>query len=308
MFARIALLLLLGSLFPAAGLAKTIEMGPEKQYKTLTDAVGAAAEGDTVLVDAGEYFDCANIQASNITIQGAGPDATTVFTDKACNGKALFVTAGDNIIIRNLTLTRARVQDGNGAGIRAEGANLTVDHVKFINNQNGILAASNPASTIIIKDSEFTRNGACNPSCAHGIYVNNIKLLRVENSKFLETRQAHHIKSRALRTEVVNSSFIDGPNGTASYMVEVPNGGSVVVKNSTFDKGPKSENHTGAIVIGMEGVSQPTRELTVENNSFVNSGNYTTYFVFNQTATEAVLRGNKLKGRAEALHGDGAVQ
>ena len=45
------------------------------------------------------------------------------------------------ITIRNLTLTRARVADFNGAGIRAEGGDLTIEHVRFIDDQDGILAA-----------------------------------------------------------------------------------------------------------------------------------------------------------------------
>ena len=50
--------------------------------------------------------------------QAAVVGAKVVITDKACQGKALFVTVGEGITVRNLTLTRARVPDGNGAGIR----------------------------------------------------------------------------------------------------------------------------------------------------------------------------------------------
>jgi hypothetical protein len=142
------------------------------------------------------------VSANNLTIEGAKPDASAVMTDKTCQGKALLVTTGKGITLRNLTLQRARVPDNNGAGIRVEGANLTIERVKFINNQNGILAANNPESTITIRDSEFLRNGFCSP-CAHGIYVNQVKLLRIERSRFADTRRAHHIKSRALRTEII---------------------------------------------------------------------------------------------------------
>ena len=64
---------------------------------------------------------------------------------------AATATYDDNITIRNLTLQRARVPDKNGAGIRAEGKDLLVDGVKFINNQNGILAAPRPDGTITIR-------------------------------------------------------------------------------------------------------------------------------------------------------------
>jgi len=292
----------------AGAQAKTIEVGPDKPYKTPSAGIAAAADGDTVRIAAGEYFDCAIVAKNNITIEGTGPDASAILTDKTCSGKGLLITSGTNITIRNLTLTRARVPDGNGAGIRGEGENLTVDGVKFINNQDGILANSTPQGTILIRNSEFIRNGICEAACAHAIYIGTAKLLRVENSKFSDTRQGHHIKSRALRTEVVDTSIIDGPTGTASYMIDIPAGGSLVATGNTMEKGPNAENQTTAIMIGEDGVSQPTREITITNNTFKNAGNYKTFFVDNMTATEATLRGNKLSGQVEALKGDGSVQ
>ena len=107
---------------------------------------------------------------------------------------------------------------------------------------------------------------------------------------------------------MIDSDLQDGPDGTSSYAIEVPNGGSLVARGNTIEKGPKSENHTGAIVIGMEGVTQPTREIIIENNTFRVDGNYSSYLLYNQTATEAVLKGNRLSGSARPLHGDGQVQ
>ena len=57
-------------------------------------------------------------------------------------------------------------------------------------------------------------------------------------------------------------------DGTASYLVEAPNGGSLIVRGSTLEKGPQAQNHTAAIIIGDEGVTQPTPEITIENNTF----------------------------------------
>lgn len=297
---------LLAALVPLAAHARDLEVGPGKTYPAPSNAAKAARDGDRVLIQPGEYFDCATWEANNLTVEGVGGADKVVITDKACGGKALFITAGNDITIRNLTLTRARVPDGNGAGIRGEGQNLTVDGVRFINNQNGILNGS-AGGNVIVRNSEFVRNGTCEQACAHGIYVNNSALLRVENSRFSDTRQGHSIKSRAARTEVIGTTIVDGPNSTASYMVDVPNGGSVVVRDSTLEKGPQSENRSGAIMVGMEGVNQPTREITIENNTFRNAGSYDTFFVVNNTATDAMLRANRISGRAKPLRGDGEV-
>jgi len=289
--------------------ARVLEVGPGKPYKLPSEAINDAKDGDRVLIAGGEYFDCASVKANDLVIEGGAPDGGAVITDKACGGKGLLITVGNNITVRNITLTRSRVPDGNGAGIRAEGAKLTVEKVKFINNQNGILGGFKGA-TITIKDSEFVKNGTCANSggCAHGIYIGDVDLLHIENSKFSETKEGHHIKSRAERTEVIGCQISDGDTGTASYLIQIPNGGSVVVRDTTLEKGPKAENHSAAIIIGDEGVTHPTREIVVENTTFRNSGSYNTVFVKNLTATEAVLKNNKVSGSAKVLDGDGSVK
>jgi hypothetical protein len=306
--AAVAMVWALMALHPGLSAARVLEVGQGKTYKLPSEAVAVAQDGDDIRIAPGEYFDCAAIHANNVVIEGTDPAGTAVMTDKACQGKALLVTTGKNIVVRNLTLTRVRVPDGNGAGIRAEGASLTVDHVHFINNQEGILTGAPEDATLVVTDSEFVRNGACISACAHGIYAGHIALLRVERSRFFETHHAHHIKSRAARTEVIDCNISDGPQGNSSYLIEVPNGGALIVRNSTLEKGPQAENHTAAIIIGAEGVTQPTPEITVTHTTFHNDGSYPTIFVDNLTATEAQLKDNKLSGPVKSLEGDGASE
>ncbi len=308
-FSTAALVAAMAFAAAAPAQAKTLEVGADKQYKQPSAAIAAAGTGDHVVIQPGEYFDCATVSANNVVIEGSAPGATAVMTDKACGGKALLITTGNDITIRNITLTRARVPDGNGAGIRGEGANLTVEGVKFINNQNGILAGGRPDSTIVVRDSEFTRNGACEGSCSHGIYVGEMPLLHVEHSTFTETKIGHNIKSRALRTEIIGCAISDGEAGSSSYLVDIPNGGSLVLRDNTMEKGPHSDNPSMAVEIGLEGVTHPTREITIANNTFRNDTGRQTIFVNNVTATEAMLTGNKISGGPTTpLKGDGSVK
>ncbi len=293
----------------ATAQARTLDVGADKEFKEPSAAIAAAKKGDVVSIQPGEYFDCATVRADGVVIQGVGDAARVLITDKTCGGKGLLVITGNGVTVRNLTLTRARVPDGNGAGIRNEAPDLTVEGVRFINNQNAILSTPASPGAITIKDSLIDRNGGCVNAggCAHGIYIGNATVLHVENSTFTGTKQGHHIKSRALRTEVIGCTIADGEEGTASYLIEVPAGGSLVVRGSKLEKGPEAENHSAAIVIGAEGVSQPTREITIENNSFRNDGGWTTTFVNNLTATDAMLKGNTITGSVTPLRGDGKV-
>ena len=300
----LALIACLGAV-PAG--AATLQVKPGGKYSQPSEAIAAAEAGDTVAIAPGQYFDCAVVKAPRLTIEGVGDPGSVVLTDKTCGGKALLVIDAPNVTVRNLTLTRARVPDGNGAGIRMEGGSLNVDRVHFVNNQNGILTAADPSWVLTVTNSDFERNGACKEACAHGLYAGEIGKVIVRNSKFYATKQAHHIKSRALYTEVTGCTIEDGPDGTASYLIEAPNGGTLIVRNNTLEKGPLAENHSAAIVIGDEGVTQPTGEITIQNNNFTNDmASHRTAFVNNDTATVAELRGNHLHGSVDALKGDGS--
>lgn len=305
---RLSTAAVLAVLAAASAQARTLEAGAGKQYPTPSAAIAAAESGDNVAIYPGQYFDCAVMQKNNVTVEGVGKAEQIVMTDKACEGKALLVIRGENVTIRNMTLTRVRVPDENGAGIRGESKSITIDGVRFVNNQNGILSGTEGGS-MTIRNSYFEKNGFCGGACSHGIYAGHLDLLRVENTRFFDTQHAHHIKSRALRTEVVGCDIQDGPDGTASYEVEAPNGGSVIVRNTKIIKGPNAENHTAAIMIGSEGVTQMTPEIIIENNTFRNDGTYPTIFVDNLTATEAQLSGNKISGVGpiRPLKGDGKV-
>ena len=283
--------------------ARTLLVGPGHQLRLPSDAAATAADGDTVKIEPGTYNDCAVWRANRLTIIGLGAGAT--FSGKSCAGKGIFVIAGDDVTVRNLTFAGARVPDGNGAGIRAEGRNLTVENSRFLDNENGILTGASPQSSLIVRNSRFIGNGVCHAACAHGIYAGAIALLRIEHSTFFETREGHHIKSRAFDTELYDNNIRDGAKGTSSYLVELPNGGALTMRGNTLEKGPRSENETAAVMIGAEGNLHPGGRLIIEGNSFINDMAVRTAFVKNLTPIPAVLDKNVYKGRVLPLIGPG---
>lgn len=295
-------------LLVAAGIvqADILTVGKGQRYANPSQAAQVARTGDTVEIQPGLYRSCAVWRADRLTIEGTGPGV--ILANKTCLGQAIFVISGNDVTVRNITFRGARVADANGAGIRAAGTNLTIDNDRFIDNQEGILSGSNPASTILIRDSLFERNGACIKQCAHGVYVGHIALLKIEHSRFYETLIAHHIKSRAEKTVLIDNRIEDGPRGTASYEVDVPNGGTLIMIGNTLEKGPRNHNATAAIMIGEEGVTHPTPEILIKDNRFTNDGPPTT-FVYNRTSTPARLIGNTLKGhRIRPLAGKGSIR
>ena len=299
-------LLLAGFLGTLSCQAAVLKVGPNEIYKAPSAAAEIAKNGDHIRIETGEYFDCAVWKADDLVIEGTGQGV--VIRDKTCMGKGLFVITGNNTTVRNLTLTRARVPDLNGAGIRLDHGSLIVENVKFIDNQNGILGGV-PGTTVTIRNSEFDKNGFCESACAHAIYVGKVNLVRVENSRFTNTRQGHSVKSRALRTEVTGCTIVDGPEGTSSYLIEAPNGGALLgVATIASKKGLNRRTIRPQSPSVREGVTQPTSEITVTNNTFRNDGDYKTVLLWNVTATPAKLKDNKLFGSVIALKGDGNAE
>ena len=297
------LLLVMWCVLAASPLAaRVLEVGPGKTFPSPSAAAALAENGDIVRIAPGRYRDCAIWRAHDLVIEGTGATPAEVeIADLPCSGIGLFITVGDRITIRNLTLARAKVPNENGAGIRAKGADLTVERVFFRDNQNGILGEPNPRSTVTIRDSVFERNGFCGNACAHGIYINLVKLLRVERCRYVGQREGHHIKSRAARTEIIDNDIEDGPDGNSSYLIDIPYGGDVLISGNRMQKGPRTENPSTAIMLGAEGVKNLTTDIRIENNRFQNAIGRTTAFVDNRTGVAAVLSGNTIKGPVEIL-------
>lgn len=275
---------------------RTLRVGPDETYRTPSAAAAVAFPGDTILIDAGHYTDCSVWNADNLTIQA---DGDVVIDGPVCDDKALFVIVGRNATVRGITFRGAKSSAGNGAGIREHGETLTVENSTFLDNENGILAATAKSGTITIRNSHFEGNGTCiqeKLGCSHGIYVA-AALLRVENSTFRAQREGHHIKSRSDRTELTGNTIEDGADGTSSYLVDLPDGGSLVMRDNVLEKGAKSQNANCAVTIGEESTRHPTAEIVLENNRFTNNMPKPVMFLRNLTGITPRLVGNVFQGR-----------
>jgi hypothetical protein len=286
---------------------RVLSVGPGETYPTPSAAAADARDGDTVLIRPGLYRDCAIWRADRLTLEGLGQDGDVRITGSSCENKGLWVIKGQATVVRNVTLFGATSSWRNGAGIRQEGTDLLVEHSRFLDNENGILAGADESSSITIRDSRFERNGKCEPDCAHGIYAGRIGWLSVERSIFRDQRIGHHIKSRALVTEVSDSVIEDGALGTASYLINLPNGGSALIRGNRLQKGPRSDNPQVAIAIGEEGATNPGSVYLIQRNSFVSDLPEPTLFTRNRSPIPALLAGNAIEGKVRLLEGPGRV-
>jgi hypothetical protein len=252
--------------------AETLHVGPGETYKTIAAAVAASHDGDEIAVKAGVYDnDYAEI-TKKITLTAVGGFARLRSTGLIPNRKAILITDSD-VTIKGFEFSGARVSSGdggNGAGIRYQAGNLVVESCYFTDNQDGILGDG--TGTVTISKSEFFENGATTgPSAGltHNLYLGGLATLTIENSYFHGARVGHELKSRAKRTIIRNTRVVDGPTGTASYSIDLPNGGEATIVDSQIEQGPKSQN-PNIIAFGEEGSLHPGSKLTVQGSLIEN--------------------------------------
>lgn len=296
------LLLTLGILSTASvAHAATLTVGPGQAFTTISSAVAAAQDGDVVHVFAGVYVNDFPEITSKITLAGIGGAVRLLATEYIPNRKAILITDTD-ATVQGLTFNGAKVSDddgGNGAGIRYQGGNLVIKGCMFINNQEGILAAPDPNGTITIINSEFTHNGvASGPSSGytHNLYVNEVHQLTIQNSYIHNALVGHEIKSRADITTIDGSRIAERPAGTASYSIDLPNGGVASITNNMIEQGPNSGNPS-IIAYGEEGNVYGTSSLTVSGNLFDNDLNSSSSRgVWNASSVTADVSNNQTFG------------
>lgn len=284
--------------FQCPATARVLAVGPNGAYLQPSAAAAVARDGDTVTIAPGEYFDCAIWQANSLTITGTGTDV--VITDQACEGKASFVIRGDGVTVSHIGFARIRVPDANGAGIRAEGRDLTVLDSRFTNNQFGILVSAS-GGFLRVAGSNFTANGSSpDGQPTYAIAAGALDLLRVESSSFQAARGGAHIISSAQHTELVNNDFADEGGHMSGPMVQV-NDGSLLLQGNRFVVDFNAADRPGMVLATGDASS-----LTVVKNSLIEpNGNVA--LLRNWTGVTPTQEGNTVPPGILAVSDEGST-
>jgi hypothetical protein len=237
--------------------------------QSIQAAIDAAQPGDTIDVAAGTYNDQFLTIQKSITLQAVGGEVKLVEDQSPPNGKAMITegASGLNVAINGFDISGVAVSDRNGAAIRYEGGSLSLKDDYFHDNQEGLLGAADPNGSIAIDHSEFANNGDGSGS-THNIYVGAIASFSITNSYVHDAVVGHEIKSRAASNTITNNRIFDN-NGSASYSIDLPNGGNANISGNQIEQGPNTQNPF-IIAYGEEGVSNPGTNVSITGNTVVN--------------------------------------
>jgi hypothetical protein len=248
----------------------TLRVGPNQAITHIADAARLAKNGDTVEIMPGEYRgDVAVWDQNDLTIRGIGKRPILIANGKNAESKAIWVIRNGNFRIDNVEFRDARVADRNGAGIRFERGKLQVSNCAFIDNQNGILTANFDDAELSIKNSLFAQAPHHEQWLPHLLYVGRIARFEISGSRFEQGYRGHLIKSRARRSDIRNNHIVDGPDGEASYEIDLPNGGIAHISGNTIGQSAKTQNPV-LISYGAEGEVWPENSLTLNDNILIN--------------------------------------
>lgn len=236
-----------------AAAAPAFRVGPQQSIKTLAAAAKEARDGMLIEVEAGTYTaDVAAWPQHDLTLKAVGGRVKLVGGGAHVQGKGLFVTTGKRQRIEGFDFVGARVPDRNGAGIRVEAGSLRLFDCGFEDNENGLLTSNDPELELDLENCDF---GAIAPGegLTHNCYVGHIKRLTVMGCYFHHGFKGHLLKSRAAVSQVLYNRLTDEIGGRASYELDFPNGGLVVVMGNLIAQSSTTEN-PHLISYGEEGV------------------------------------------------------
>ncbi|HEU5412839.1 MAG TPA: right-handed parallel beta-helix repeat-containing protein, partial [Candidatus Angelobacter sp.] len=283
----------------AATLGATLQVGPGKQYATPCNAIAAANAGDTIEIDSSVVYsgDVCGWTTDNLTIRGVGGGRAHIdAAGQNSQGKGIWVISGKNTVIENIEFSGATVVDQNGAGIRAQGDNLTVRNCYFHDNEEGILSDSSLTSTILIEFSEFGHNGFGDGQ-SHNLYIGNVAKLIFRYNYSHHANVGHLLKSRAAQNFITYNRLSDETTGNSSYQIDLPNGGLSYVIGNVIEQGPNNDNST--LVSYLEegtDAGNPSEQLFVINNTFVNDAASGTFIFLATPSAPAVIKNNIFSG------------
>jgi len=296
----------------AAGTAQaktlTVTPGGDAQEKIQT-ALLDAKPGDVVEIAAGRYelSDGLSLDVDNVTVKGAGPEATVLsFKGQKGAGEGLLITS-DRVTVRDLG-----VEDTRGDGLKAKGS----DRISFVNvrvewtggpkETNGAYGVYPVSSTNVLIDKAVVK-GASDA----GIYVGQSKNIVVRNSR-AEFNVAGIEIENSYNADVFDNVATRNTGGILVF--DLPNlpqmGGhshriyrNRIVHNDTPNFAPKGNIvasvpvGTGVMVMANKNVHVFDNEIDGNQSAAVMLVSYTQTFddkTYNPLPRDVVVRGNRM--------------
>jgi hypothetical protein len=284
----VSVLGLLCTIFLSTAVAQTVHNVPG-DYSTIQSAIDASADGDTVLVGPGTYYEQIDVGNHQITVQSsAGPATTTIDASFLGPVVTFGASATRTATLSGFTITHGQAQLSGGGGVTTNGGSPTIQGNVITNNYgegfgNGIALLSSAALVTGNTISNNTVHGASGGGGGGGIGVLGSPCVGC---------------GAEIRNNVIeNNSILNFTTGGGIY---VNGGGSVVIIDNVI-RGNVSPSEGGGIGMVNTVDAQIENNLIVDNQGNTGGG---VYWLTPSGTRGPYLVGNTIVGN-QALDGSG---
>lgn len=299
---------------------RVLRVGPQAAIRRISDAARLARDGDVVEIEPGEYAgDVAVWLQRRLTIRRAGdagraahvgapPSPVRLVADgRAAEAKAIWVIRNGVFDLQGIEFHGARVADRNGAGIRFEGGRLSVLDCRFVDNETGILTGNDGVSELVVERCEFAGRALANGGSgfSHNLYVGRIARFAMIGCWSHHANAGHLVKTRARESRLLCNRLTDEAGGRASYELDCPNGGVLIVVGNLIVQEPTTGNRT-LVSYGAEGFRWLVNRLVLAHNTLVTRAGIATFVRAHAGAVDAFVANNLFVGEGVS-EGIGAV-
>jgi len=278
--------------------AETLQVGPGKVYSTPCQAIEAAADGDTIEIDAGGSYDdgfCAWWK-NGLTVRGVDGRARIGVSETHGARQTNWMIYGHNTTIENIDFS-GKHTDSSAAGIQLYGKSLTVRNSHFHDSANGIVVNDGgPDSRILIEHSEFGFNGSRDPSSAT-ISIGDVGQFILQFSYSHNGVGGPLVRSRAAENYILYNRLTTEHAPAAGAEVVFPYGGRTYFIGNVVQKGPNGSSYP-LFEYMQGGADFPSRstEVFIVNNTFVHDQREVPAFITIDSASPALIQNNIFVG------------
>lgn len=227
-----------------------------------------------------------NIKIIGVTVNGVRPAIRLPATGASNNtlGQGIvYFDKSENITFENFDIDGASTGGVGKAAIYVNGAtNLTLRNLRIhgfkAHDANGIFGTDANTGTLRMENIELFDNGGGNGP-EHNIYIGASKLdpnftVHMTGSYSHDAYYGHLFKSRAQKNILEGNYFrgtLGGAQQAENYLVDVPNGGALTMRNNVLVKNASGDGSNGLMVtFKMEGAADTRPDsITIEHNTFV---------------------------------------
>lgn len=245
---------------------RVLIVGAGQPFTSLTSALAASKDGDTIDVTAGTYVNDFGTVNHKVIIQGVGGIAHFTETAGLYDFSDL-LDINTDVTLSNLEFSGAHNYNGHAGGIGIHAGTVTINNSLFDGNDQSIYTDDSAAISLTIYNSEISGNGN-DAKGTHNLRAGAINSLVIKNSAVHGGFSGHEISTASYNTDIENDRIWDGVGVGASFSIDLSYAGNAVIRNNVIEKGASSAN--GVVILdGGEGPTYSNSQVSITGNTMI---------------------------------------